>query len=106
MTREEVLSHIMQRAGIWTTHDLADEIGCKEYRVRAVVAWLCIGGHVRIADTVTRRDVSGRPYQAQAYAWTGRTAPVSRVVRDRERRRENWAPRPATAQEWLSRAWV
>lgn len=106
MTREEALTHIMQRIGTWTTRELAAELGCKEYRVRAVVAWLCIGGHVRIADSVTRRDVSGRPYQAQAYAWTGRTAPVGRVTRDRERRRENWAPRPATANEWLSRAWV
>lgn len=106
MTREEALTHIMRRTGTWTTRELASELGCKEYRARAVVAWLCIGGHVRIADVVTRRDVRGRPYQAQVYTWTGRTAPVARVVRDPQRRRENWTPTPATAQEWLSRAWV
>ena len=52
MTREEALTHIMQRSGTWTTRELAAELGCKEYRIRAVVAWLCIGGHVRIVDAV------------------------------------------------------
>lgn len=106
VTREMVLEVLRgQQMEEWTTRDVARELGAGEHRVRAVVAWLVVGGQVQIEGKVTRRDALGRPYTAQRYRWTGRTQ-VQRVTRDRERRRENWAPRPATAQEWLSRAWV
>jgi hypothetical protein len=106
VTREMVLEVLQaQHLDDWTTRDVAQALGAGEHRVRAVVAWLVIGGQVEIDGQVTRRDALGRPYTAQRYRWTGRTQ-VQRVTRDRERRRENWA-RPATdATGWLSRAWV
>lgn len=106
VTREMVLEVLRDRSlEDWTTSDVARELGAGEHRVRAVVAWLVIGGQVQIEGKVTRRDALGRPYTAQRYRWTGRTQ-VQRVTRDRERRRENWSRPPSDAAAWLSRAWV
>jgi predicted ArsR family transcriptional regulator len=106
VTREMVLG-VLKAGGLvdWTTRDIARELGAGEHRVRAVVAWLVIGGQVEIDGRVTRRDAMGRPYTAQRYRWTGRMQ-VRRVTRDRERRRENWTRPPSEAATWLARAWV
>jgi predicted ArsR family transcriptional regulator len=105
VTREVVIGALQGQGATWTTSDVAAALATSERPVRAVVAWLVIGGLVEIDGCETRRDARGRPYTAQRYRWTGRTV-VRRVTRDRDRRRENWA-RPATdAASWLSRAWV
>jgi hypothetical protein len=91
-----------------TTLGLAWLVGCiQEYRVRAAVSWLALGGLVEEAGQHWRRDRGGRSYRAKLYRWTGR-AEIRRVPQDiRARRFEaeqaQQADIAALALAWLSR---
>jgi hypothetical protein len=91
-----------------STLGLAWLIGCiEEYRVRAAVSWLALGGLVELAGEHRRRDRRGRAYTCRLYRWTGREE-VRRVPHDPRARRfeveqEQRADVGALALAWLSR---
>jgi hypothetical protein len=111
MTRELVLRAFQDLPpGVAiTTMGLAWLAGCaEEYRVRAAVSWLMLGGLVEQAGEHWRRDRRGRAYRAKLYRWTGR-ADIRRVARDEDERRLLAARDPdatALAMAWLSRRWA
>jgi hypothetical protein len=89
-----------------STLGLAWLIGCiEEYRVRAAVSWLALGGLVELAGEHRRRDRRGRSYVCRLYRWTGREE-VSRVPHDPRARRfkVEQAGRADTAS--LALAWL
>ena len=105
--REDVLNLVRGRfpVEVFSTRDIADALGCEEYRVRAALGWLVAGDLIRPAGTVTRRDRSGVRYPAKLYRWSGRSE-IKRCPQAPEARR-TVIERPApSANEWLSRAWV
>ena len=104
--REDVLALVRRRFPVETfsTHDIADKLGCEEYRVRAVVGWLVAGGIIRTAGSTRRRDRSGVLYQVAAYRWSGRSE-IQRCPQAREDRRTILEHPSATAFDWLSRRW-
>ncbi|WP_296702987.1 hypothetical protein [Thiocapsa sp. UBA6158] len=106
VTRADVLDLIRRRfeVEVFSTIDIADGLGCEEYRVRGALAWLVAGGVIRTAGTTERRDRSNVRYPAKLYRWSGRSE-IRRVPQDREARHLIASPAP-TANEWLSRAWT
>ena len=90
-----------------TTLGLAWLVQCAEYRVRAAVSWLMLGGLVEPAGEHRRRDQRGRIYRTRLYRWTGQER-ITRGPQDREARRvsreqEQVADTSALALAWLSR---
>ena len=106
VTRAIVIDLIRRRfeAGTFSTRDIADGLGCEEYRVRGALAWLVAGGLVRRVGSVKRRDRSGVPYRAASYRWSGKTE-IRRCPQDRESRRTILESPSVSAFDWLSRAW-
>jgi hypothetical protein len=91
-------------AGEFSTRELAETLGCREYQIRAAVSWLRLGGLVEQCGHAKRRDRGDRAYRVTTYRWTGR-ADIRRVSRDPDQRRRDQAPDPGLAMAWLSRAW-
>ena len=106
VTRADVLDLVRRRFPVetFTTTDVADGLGCEEYRVRAVVGWLVAGGIIRTAGSTRRRDRSGVTYEAKVYRWSGRSE-IRRCPQAREARRHVLEQPAATAFDWLSRRW-
>jgi hypothetical protein len=109
VTRERVLAafQALPDGVAISTLGLAWLIGCgEEYRVRAAVSWLTLGGLVELAGEHRRRDRRGRAYACRLYRWTGR-AQVRPVARDPASRR-GAAEREvqSLAAAWLSRRWA
>ena len=105
--REDVLDLVRRRFEVETfsTTDIADGLGCEEYRVRAALGWLVAGGLVRRVGSITRRDRSGVPYPAVIYRWSGRSE-IVRCPQAPEARRTILERPAATASDWLSRRWI
>lgn len=106
LRREDVLDLVRRRFAVedFTTRDIADGLGCEEYRVRAAVAWLVAASILRRAGTVVRRDRSGVSYDARLYRWSGRSE-IRRCPQDREARRHALERPSLSAFDWLSRRW-
>jgi hypothetical protein len=103
VTREQVLGVIDGLGLDWTTREIAETLGVREYQVRSCVAWLLLGGVIRVAGVMRRTDCSGRPYRVTRYARVHGPV-IQRVPRDPDRRREVRHPAPFVS-DWLSRAW-
>lgn len=58
-------------AWCWTTRELAEALGVKEYAVRGSVSALLLREEVRTIGRVTRCTPSGFPYFAMRYRWDG-----------------------------------
>lgn len=85
VTREQVLA-IFIRANSQgrelTTREVSEELGEKEYAVRAAVSWLKIGKHLERKAMVSRVTINGFGYVAASYAWSGKVGAIDHVRRD------------------------
>lgn len=55
----------------WTTRELSEALGVKEYAVRGSVSVLLLRREVETIGRVTRYTSGGYPYFAVTYSWTG-----------------------------------
>lgn len=109
VTRQQVIDafRTLPAGTAISTLGLAWLIGCiEEYRVRAAVSWLALGGLVELAGEHRRRDRRGRAYACRLYRWTGReqVRPVPRDVSSRRVAAEREVQ--SLAASWLSRRWA
>lgn len=87
VTREQVLSIFIREIGKeMTTREVADELGAKEYAVRAAVSWLMIGKHLERKAMASRVTINGYGYVAASYSWSGKVGEIKHVRRDPDER--------------------
>ena len=81
--REDVLKFVLERGYTpFTTTDIAEILGCKEYAVRGAVSWLICGGFVRFHSWHKERE------HVKLYAWSGKSGEITKVRRNIEERRD------------------
>lgn len=79
--REHVLDFLMSRGyAPFTTTDIAEALQVKEYRVRAAVSWLRIGGFINFHAWHEHRD------HVKVYVWTGKAGKIKTVRQNRDER--------------------
>jgi hypothetical protein len=87
VTREQVLEIFIRSTGLaLTTREVAEELGAKEYAVRAAVSWLMIGKHLERKAMVSRVTINGFGYVAASYTWSGKVGEIKHVIRDPDER--------------------
>lgn len=107
VTREAVLEAFkkLPKGTEISTFRLAMRLECTEYQVRAAVSWLVLGGQLREAGVVRRKDVKGRAYYVKYYVFTGNDE-IYRVPRDPVDRQIAREERSAQSRSKLiSQAW-
>lgn len=84
VTRKEILEvfKLLPADESITTQGVAWCLNCSEYRVRACVSWMVLGGILEeVKEQYQRKDREGRPYRVKRYRWTGKSE-IGRVPRD------------------------